>query len=174
MRKFRFYYSFCFALAALCLLGCGKEEEETLTTVILIRHAEEANNDTTEFALSANGQERAQALAITLKDQKFDAIYSADDAKSLETVEPLALSHSIEASTFEKGDLGIANRIIQLHAGGTVLIVSDEEHIPQMLNQFIGTTEFETIPKYKYDNLYVVSILRKGVVSTVQMRYGDG
>src|SRR5215468_11229767 len=59
-----------FGIAALFLgqLAMAQQQQAT-TTVILVRHAEKASNQTSpDVPLSAQGQERAECLAHALKD----------------------------------------------------------------------------------------------------------
>ncbi len=158
---------------ALGLNSCQSAEPTELTTIVLVRHAEEVqerNNPNTE--LTEEGLERAQALALALKDQRIAGIYVHDTPKSRQTAEPLAISHSVQPTLFEGNGLALAEQILQFYAGKTVVVVGNAEDIPQLVNQFLGDAQYEVIPKYKYDTLFIVSALKKGRVSIVSLRYG--
>ena len=66
------------------------------TQVILIRHGQSQGNAEGRFGghtdtpLSARGRKQAEATAKALASEKFDAIYSSDLPRAIETATPLA------------------------------------------------------------------------------------
>ncbi len=159
---------------AIAFLGCTQDEGE-ITTIILVRNAEvikERNNPNP--ALAQEGVERAQGLAILLKDNPLEAIYALNNEASTQTVEPTAISHNLDVISFEKNDLTVIDKILQFNNGKKVLMVTNVEHIPQILNQLVGEAKYGALPEYKFDNFYVISILKKGKVSITTLKYGDG
>lgn len=60
----------------------------SVTTVILVRHAEKATGDNP--SLTAEGKERAAELVKVLGDSGISAIYSTEYCRTTQTAEPLA------------------------------------------------------------------------------------
>jgi phosphoserine phosphatase len=67
-----------------------------MTTLLLIRHAETAWNaegrvqGQTDVPLSDTGHEQARKLATRLNSRRFDAIYSSDLLRAMQTAQPVA------------------------------------------------------------------------------------
>lgn len=155
-------------------LSCTQSTEE-ITTIILIRNAEEVKErNNANPVLDEAGVNRAQSLGILLKDEPLAAIYAVNTESGNQTVEPIALSHNIEVANFEKNDLTIIDNILQFQKGKQVLVATNIEHIPQILNQLVGDTKYDALPTYKYDNMYVIAVLRKGKASITTLKYGNG
>ena len=97
----------------------------SITTIILIRHAERDNF----FTITNQGRERAEALVNAVKDFEITAIYSPDRGRNLDMVRPLAdhlkiditLTPRITKPTVDK----IKNEIATKHAGEVVLLVGN-------------------------------------------------
>jgi broad specificity phosphatase PhoE len=75
----------------------SKHETMSLTThVVIIRHGQSQGNAEGRFGghtdtpLSPRGRRQAEATARTLAPEKFDAIYSSDLPRAIETATPLA------------------------------------------------------------------------------------
>src|SRR5438270_10868237 len=85
-------FSMLFAvLGAVVVFGYFTTFRRTVTTVILIRHAEkiiDPNNP--DVDLSPAGQTRAQELARMFGDAGINAIYATQYKRTQETVKPLA------------------------------------------------------------------------------------
>lgn len=73
-----------------------------LTKLILIRHGETAWNSqrrycgSTDVALSENGKRQVRRLAIRLKSEKIDKIYSSDRKRAIQTAKIIFKNSQIE------------------------------------------------------------------------------
>ena len=77
-----------------------------MTTLLLVRHGETDGNAFNlaqghyDAALNETGRAQAQLLGQRLKNRHFDAVYSSDSARTLQTAEPLLkLRPDIDIST---------------------------------------------------------------------------
>lgn len=83
------------------------EPMSATTHVVLIRHGQSRGNAEGRFGghtdtpLSARGRRQAQATAKTLSSENFDAIYSSDLRRAVETANPLV---NLTRATFEATD----------------------------------------------------------------------
>jgi broad specificity phosphatase PhoE len=75
--------------------------------LILVRHGETDTNKAglalgrADVELNEHGRWQAQRLAISLKDQPIDAIYSSPLQRARATAEPIASSHGLEVQVDE-------------------------------------------------------------------------
>jgi broad specificity phosphatase PhoE len=79
----------------------------TTTHVVIIRHGQSEGNAAGRFGghtdtpLSARGRKQAEATARALASEKFDAIYSSDLPRAIETASPLAKLTGVALQTTE-------------------------------------------------------------------------
>src|SRR3989454_11493533 len=77
------------------------------THVLLIRHGQSEGNAEGRFGghtdtpLSARGRQQAEATARALASEKFDAIYSSDLHRAIETASPLVKLTGVTLNTTE-------------------------------------------------------------------------
>jgi broad specificity phosphatase PhoE len=79
----------------------------TTTHVVIIRHGQSEGNAAGRFGghtdtpLSSRGRKQAEATARALASEKFDAIYSSDLPRAIETASPLAKLTGVALQTTE-------------------------------------------------------------------------
>lgn len=158
------------SLLSLLLVGCA--QPQTITTFILVRHAEKADDGTKDPSLTADGAIRANELARVLSDAKIDAIYSTAYKRTRETVEPTAKAKGLSILAYEsmKGDE--MDRIFNAHKGGTVLISGHSNTTPWVVNYFLGKETYPDFEDSDYDNIIVLSIVEKGNAKVTWLNYG--
>lgn len=160
------------------LLGCAPPPSPApvptpLTTVILVRHAEKAD-DSRDPPLSAAGVARAEALVRTLHDQPLDAVYVTPFIRTRETGRGVAEARGIPlreqaASATYAADLAALLR--ERHAGQTVLVVGHSNTTPALLGA-LGVADPPAIADGEYDGLFVVTVGGVGPARLVRLRYG--
>ncbi|GAI92910.1 unnamed protein product, partial [marine sediment metagenome] len=67
---------FLFFLTSILKGSSLPDEEKIITTIFLVRHAEKAQDSTSDPPLTSEGKARAQELAYILKHVPLVAIYS--------------------------------------------------------------------------------------------------
>lgn len=153
--------------------GCAPAIEEPLgdpVVVYLVRHAERAEDGTSNPSISAEGQARAETLAELLKDGAIDHIHSTDLKRTRETGAPLAKSTGLAVEVYDPKDLpGFAAALRA--TPGRHLVLGHSNTTPDMVAA-LGGEPGGTIDDAEYDRLYVVVIPEKGPVTTVLLRYG--
>jgi broad specificity phosphatase PhoE len=135
---------------------------QTITTVILVRHAEKGTDDPKDPELSEAGKERAQHLAQVLKEIKVDAIYSTPYKRTRNTVTPLAEAKGISVLNYDPSKKEEIDMLLQKFAGGTIVIAGHSNTVPGLANYLTGKTEFQNFDDSDYDNLMVVTVVERG------------
>ena len=146
------------------------EVAETSLVVFLVRHAEKLDS-TENPRLSKAGKTRARNLTKLLRDAKLRYVHSTNYARTRDTAAGVAKLHGVKIKTYDHNDqLSLVRRIQKTR--GRHLIVGHSSSIPQLL-RLLGADPGKRIDvASEYDRLYVVSIDRNGIATTVLMRYG--
>lgn len=152
-------------------------ESQATTTVLFVRYAEMTDAELPNPGLSPAGQRRADELVRVLGDVDVvagvDAIFATRFRNSQETAEPLAKALSLPVQVVDSGDiLGLAERILTDYKGKIVLVVTDRDAIPALIEEFHGSKKLPPMADGEHDNLYIVSIPWYGKVKTLRLRYG--
>lgn len=137
-------------------------DAQTITTVILVRHAEKGTDDPKDPELSEAGKQRAQHLAQVLKEIKVDAIYSTPYKRTRNTVAPLAEAKGVSVLNYDPAKKEEVDQMLQKFAGGTIVIAGHSNTMPGLANYLTGKTEFQNFDDNDYDNLMVVTVVEKG------------
>lgn len=137
-------------------------QSPTITTVILVRHAEKGTDDPKDPELSEAGKQRAQRLAEVLKEIKVDAIYSTPYKRTRNTVAPLAEAKGLSIVTYDPSKKDEIDLLLQKFAGGTIVVAGHSNTVPGFANYLTGKTEFQNFDDSDYDNLLIVNVMERG------------
>lgn len=138
-------------------------ESQSTTTLIVVRHAEKADEPVEDPGLSAQGQLRARELAEMLTTVDVvggvDAIYVTQYQRTRETAKPLADRLNIAVQIMAADDYaGLEKKILGEHRGEIVLIVGHSNTIPKIIAEFGGSKRIPPIKDEEYRDLFIVSI----------------
>jgi broad specificity phosphatase PhoE len=172
--------AFILFLTTALLTACSGEEEAnapsaepSLTTLILVRHAEKADEGTDDPPLTAQGKARADRISSLLSASGIDAIYSTPFQRNIHTVKPLADTLGLNVITYDpKRDLvEWVEELLQKHPGQKVLVCGHSSTVPGMLNVLVGENRYENLADGEYDDLFIVSVTEKGRVAVLPLKY---
>lgn len=167
-----------FAIISALLVGCSQppaQQEQTppvITTFILVRHAEKADDGTKDPPLTEEGSIRANDLVRLLIETKIDAIYSTPYKRTQETVKPIAEAKGLSVLSYEPMKGEVMDSLLNVHSGGTVLVSGHSNTTPWVANYFLGSESFPNFEDSDYDNVMVLSIIEKGNAKVTWLNYG--
>jgi broad specificity phosphatase PhoE len=141
--------------------------QKSITTVVLVRHAEKADDGTKDPPLLPEGSERAERLRLLLSKMNIDAIYSTAYKRTRQTVQPLAAAKNISLQTYEAFSAEEIERILRAHHGGTIVICGHSNNSPWTANLLLGNEQFKDYTENEYENVLIVSVAEKGKVASV-------
>lgn len=155
------------------LSGCSSKQvyskAGTVTTVVLIRHADRHNST----HLNELGKQRAQILVNEVKDMGITAIYSPNVERNLDTVKPLAEHLGIEITLTPKISRPVAGRIVDeiitKYSGETVLWVGNVSGNLQAIYKSFGGTGTGPL---EYGDLFILKVKDKGPSDVIKRRFG--
>jgi 2,3-bisphosphoglycerate-dependent phosphoglycerate mutase len=147
-------------------------EQDQITTLILVRHAEKSGTVWEDPPLTPVGAARADELAYILKHIKLDAIYSTPFTRTKLTVQPTADEKGLEVKLYKPGEEDFLKKVLQDFSGGTVLIVGHSNTIPRLANELAAQSEFSDLDDSTYDNLFIACVPAEGKAIILRMRFG--
>lgn len=146
-------------------------QAQELTTFILVRHAEKADDGTKDPALSAEGTERAKKLAEHLIDTDITAIYSTPYKRTKSTVTNIAAQKDLDIQEYDPfGSETLANILKEDH-GGIILIAGHSNTTPNLVNRLIGKEQFTQLDESEYDHIFIVTLTEIGKGKLVHLSY---
>lgn len=137
-------------------------QEPTVTTIILVRHAEKGTDDPKDPELSEAGKQRALRLAQVLKDTKVDAVYSTPYKRTRNTVAPLANARGLSILDYNPSRKEEIDQMLKKFAGGTLVVAGHSNTVPGIANYLTGKTGFQDFDESDYDNLLIVTVIESG------------
>ncbi len=160
--------------AAMLLAGCQPPPEAPrgpASVVYLVRHAEKADDGTSDPPLTAPGEARAEGLADLLSEAGIDAIFTTPYVRTRETARPLAGRLGLGLLEYDPEDLsGFADALRR--RGGRSLVSGHSNTTPELVRLLGGDAGPPIVEATEYDRLYVLVGDPAGSVTTVLLRYG--
>jgi broad specificity phosphatase PhoE len=144
-----------------------------VTTVIVVRHAEKADNSG-DPELSAAGAARAQALVNVVRDAKVSRIITTQFRRTRATAEPTATALGVTPTVIPATATHVSEiaDTVRAHRGATFLIVGHSNTVPAIVAA-LGAPSPAPICDSEYDNLFVVTLNADGKPPVVvQTHYG--
>lgn len=145
----RFFYTSLVLLAFLATASCSR------TTIYIVRHAEKDTLQKDDPPLTAKGMQRAQDLAILLKDKPITFVYSTDLKRTLATVRPTAAEHHLSIVTYDS--IPQLMKLLSYSNNKNILIAGHSNTILQIAAALGAKPERKNIEDHDYDNLLILS-----------------
>lgn len=157
--------------ASFLLVSIISYSQET-TTFILVRHAEKADDGTKNPPLTEEGVMRANEFADLLASTNVSAIYSTDYNRTQQTVAVLAASKDQDILSYGWGDpKGMLIKMLETHAGGTVVISGHSNTTPTLANILLGEEKFQPFDDEDYGNILILIVTEIGKSGLIHLRY---
>ncbi len=137
--------------------------QNTITQYYFTRHAEKADSSKNPD-LSEKGLERAQEWKTLFSEINFDAVYSTDFNRTLQTIQPIVADNNQLLKIYNPKMIDIEAFKKETH-GKTILIVGHSNTIPNMVNQIIKENKYTNIEENQFGNLYIVTLFENQIVS---------
>lgn len=143
--------------------------QEQPTVVYLVRHAERAEDGTSDPLISLPGWDRSRLLAEMLRDAGLTHIHTTDLRRTRMTGGPTAEVTGLSMRVYDPRDLrGFAQALRAMP--GRHLVLGHSNTTPDLV-QALGGDPSGTISDLEYDRLYIVTLTPDGA-STVLIRFG--
>lgn len=163
----KYFFLFAFAILTTTSFSQDKIASET-STYYFIRHAEKDRSDKTNKNphLTKIGKERAENWNKIFANIKFDAIYSTDYNRTIETAQPTATKNELELTIYHHYKLD-KKVFLKNTEGKTILIVGHSNTTPMFVNAILGYKKYEDIDDSNNGKLYIVTKINDEVSDQV-------
>lgn len=148
-------------------------------TVVVVRHAEKADDGSSDPDLSEAGRARARELVRVLEGAQVEAIYATQYKRTRQTVGPLARHFGLEtrvvpvtSDDIETYARDLSERLRRKHAGETVVVAGHSNTVPTIVAVFTGD-RIEAMSEDDYDRLYTIIISPDERPRLIRSRYGS-
>ncbi len=155
----KYFLIVAFALSFIIPANAQEQTKSTTTTYYLIRHAEKDRSDKTNRNpnLTEEGIERAKNWSHVFENTDFDAIYSTNYNRTIETAQPTANTQKLEVSFYDPRNL-YAEEFAEATYGKTVLVVGHSNTTPAFVNAILGEKKYDDMDDNNNGSLYIVTI----------------
>lgn len=163
MRRLLIAFLFTFSVAT-------SYAQQDLTTFVLVRHAEKADDGTRNPGLTAEGVNRAERLRDLLVEAGVTAIYTTPYKRTRSTVAPLAEKLKLDVQEYNPRNSDFIGEIMKNHKGGTIVVSGHSNTTPFVANHLIGQDVYEQLSEKEYGKIFVVTIseVGKGTVNILK------
>jgi broad specificity phosphatase PhoE len=155
-------------------------QQPAATTVIVVRHAERADDGTqSDPELGEAGRARALALAEALGNAGVRVIFTTQFTRTRQTAEPLAARLGVPVLAIEARPGGSDGYIAALRAalsrelpeGGVAVVVGHSNTVPAIAAALSGLP-VAAMSDAEYATMYLITLPAAGPPSLVRARYG--
>lgn len=149
----------------------------TVTTVILIRHADRDVPPAGAPAfpgpsLNDKGMARSRKLVHVLSTAGIQAIYTSNYTRSKMTAKPFFDAHSNLPTVRLDTATELKNHILTNRAGQTVLVVGHANTVPELI-RLLGGPSLPEINDCEFDNLFVLVRYSATNANVAKLKYGE-
>jgi broad specificity phosphatase PhoE len=160
---------------AVIALAIGSWRAANTTTVLLVRHAEKQLSTIEDPPLAPQGELRAQRLGQMFGGRgtpaRISAIFVSDTRRAQQTAAPVEAHTGLKAQIVPGGDItALARRILEDHAGESVLVVGHSNTIPALVQE-LARFSVPPIADDDYATIYIVSVPSFGRANVLRLEY---
>jgi broad specificity phosphatase PhoE len=155
----KYFLNLVFALCFIIPTHAQEQTKSSTTTYYLIRHAEKDRSDTTNRNpnLTETGKTRAENWNLVFQNIDFDAVYSTEYNRTIQTAEPTAKVQKLEIQFYDPRQL-YSEEFAEATSGKTVLIVGHSNTTPAFVNAILGEQKYEDMDDHDNGSLYIVTL----------------
>ncbi len=127
-------------------------------TIILVRHAEKADQTSQDPELSAEGKQRSERLLKAIKKYKPGAVYSTNFKRTRDTGSPMAVRRHLQIKTYDaRKPTDLIDEMMKSRTK-RFLVVGHSNTIPGLVN-LIGKKElFKNLDDAEYGTIWIMRL----------------
>ena len=106
----------------------------------------------------SNKNDGVEQWKTILSEVKFDAVYSTNTYRTLETAMPIALANDLRITTYDTKTFN-TNTFRYTHVNKNILIVGHSNTIPKLVSELAKAASYNMIDENDYGQLYIVTVI---------------
>lgn len=147
------------------------QNENTITKIFVVRHAEKVDDGTKDPPLSEAGVKRADNLAKMLADCKVEALFSTQFKRTMQTLAPISVQQKIPIVTYNPSDKVFVRELLKANKGKTIVISGHSNTAPMLVNSLLKVNKYDQLPDSEYSNVWVVIFKNDELVDCSLLHY---
>ncbi|HLP64053.1 phosphoglycerate mutase family protein [Flavobacterium sp.] len=167
MKKLHLLISLLFSLFSFA----QSNTETTITKIIIVRHAEKADDGTKNPPLSAEGMLRAERLSTMLADLKIDKLYATPFLRTNQTLTPLSKKFTIPIDNYEASDVAFAEQLLQKEKGKTIVIAGHSNSSPTLVNRLIKKELYQKLDESVFSKIWILTFKGDELIDCSLLNY---
>ena len=154
------------AASVALILGSLVVAPVTSADIYLVRHAEKEVDSSKDPALTLEGTQRAEDLAVLLKSSDIERVFSTDYTRTRTTGAPTADGSGSDIEIYDPKALEIfAKKLLLLDTN--TLVVGHSNTTPELVELMGGEGGPPIVEEWEYDRVYLVQTDNGQVTRTI-------
>lgn len=163
---------FTLALFCFCFTVMGQTvPENSITTIIVIRHAEKSDDGTNDPSLSPEGLKRAEKLAVYFNNTKIDQLFATTYKRTRETLSVVAAIKKLDIITYNPSDKIFFAEFLTKQKGKTSIIAGHSNTAPMIVNGFIKANTYPQLADSEYEKMWILTFDDQKLIDCVLLQY---
>jgi broad specificity phosphatase PhoE len=156
----KFILILVFTLSCILPSNAQDQSKSLTTTYYLIRHAEKDRSDPKDKNpnLNESGRNRADKWNLVFQNIDFDAVFSTEYNRTIQTAGPTAKKQKLEIQFYDPRQL-YTEEFARSTQGKTVLVVGHSNTTPAFVNAILGEDKYKDMDDHDNGSLYIVTIM---------------
>ena len=146
-------------------------DEDVVTKIIIVRHAEKADEGTKNPPLSEEGLQRAERLSSMLSDLKIDRLYATPFLRTNQTLTPLSKNFGIAIESYEASDATFAEQLLQKNKGKTVVVAGHSNSSPTLVNRLIKKEMYQKLDESVFSKIWILTFKGNELIDCGLLNY---
>ena len=145
-------------------------EEAIITKIILVRHAEKADDGTNNPPLSSEGILRAERLNALLADIKIDSLYATPYKRTEQTLGIVSKNRNIKISNYNPSDKLFSENLLK-NKGKTMLVAGHSNTIPALVNTLIKSNKYQQLAETEFGKIWILTFKNGELIDCSLLNY---
>lgn len=151
-------------------IGNAQDNTSTLTKIILVRHAEKADDGTKNPSLSNEGILRAEKLNSLLSDIKIDSLYATPYKRTEQTLEVVSKKRNVKILSYNPSDKLFSENLLK-NKGKTMLVAGHSNTIPALVNTLIKNNKYVQLAETEFGKIWMLTFKNDEFIDCVLLNY---
>lgn len=157
--------------ASISLAQKSNENQTAITKIIIVRHAEKADDGTKNPPLSPEGLQRAERLSTMFSDLNISKLYATPYLRTNQTLTPLSQIFNIAIDSYDPSDADFAKNLVQKNKGKTVVIAGHSNSSPTLVNRLIQSEKYQKLDESEFGKMWMLTFENNQLIDCILLNY---